>query len=204
MVRMGLPRAVLVLGVLGPVLAGCGGIGTFGESSGGSELGRLAIFGNPQNLPVERPADIEDVPNCPAVGVIEGAAAWRVGRGNSAAEVAHQASLTDVARECRFSPGQLSLKVGVEGRMIIGALGKPGTYTVPVKVQVKRTDQVVATRAAKVSVTVPAGQGSVTFAHVEDNIVLPLTKGSDPADEYDVYVGFEAGSAPVATRRRNR
>lgn len=196
-------RAALVAGLLAPVLAGCGGVGTFGES-GGSELGRLALFGNPQNLPAERPPEPEDVPNCPAVGVIEGAAAWRVGRANNPSEVAHQASLTDVARECRFSPGQLSLKVGVEGRMIIGAIGKPGTYAVPVKVQVKRADQVVATRTARVSVTVPAGQGSVAFAHVEDNIVVPVTKDRDPADEYDIYVGFEPGAAPASSRRRNR
>ncbi|HRK23881.1 MAG TPA: hypothetical protein PLQ11_02905 [Beijerinckiaceae bacterium] len=197
-------RAIALAGLL--ALGGCGGIGGFGETSpsSGPSLGSLALFGNPQNLPPERQPELEIEYTCPSVSVIEGAAAYRAGRGTASSDVSHQASLSDVARECRFAGTQFTLKVGVQGRMLIGAQGKAGSFTVPVKVLVKRGDTVVATRAGRVSVSVPAGEGSVAFTHVEDNIVLPITAGRDPSDEYDVYVGFEAGGAPTASRDRRR
>jgi len=185
------------------VLAGCGGIGTLGETAAsGAENTRLAIFGNPQAIPAaQAPEDQPDL-NCPSVGIMEGGASHRVGRPGSS-EVSHQASLVDVARECRFGPGQFTLKVGVQGRMLIGSLGKAGTFSVPVRIAVKRGDTVVATRVARVSATIPSGDTSVAFVHVEDNIVVPLGSG-DPADDYDVYIGFDSGGAGDPRRGKRR
>lgn len=193
--------------VLAAGVSGCG-FGVLSESSSpGSGLPSLnsqALFGNPQNLPAGKTPEQEDDLTCPEVTVIEGAAAHRVGRGPGSGDLAHQASLTDVARECRFAGTQMTLKVGIQGRMLIGALGKPGTFTVPVKVQVKKGDAVVANRNARVNVTVPAGEGGASFTYVEENIVLPLPPGRDPGDDYDVYVGFEAGGAAVDSKRNRR
>ncbi|MCA0425442.1 MAG: hypothetical protein LCH61_19390 [Proteobacteria bacterium] len=186
-------------------LAGCNAISPTLPSlggGGGSGLGSQALFGNPQNVPRANAPELEIDYNCPGVEVMEGAAAVRVGRAGSS-EVAHQASLTDVARECRFSGNQMVLKVGVQGRMLIGSIGKPGTYPVPVRVAVKQNDKVVANRVARVSVTIPAGESSVGFVHVEDNIILPILPGADPADTYDVFVGFD-GSGAAADPRRGR
>lgn len=195
-------RAVVLAGAAA-ALAGCGGIGAISEparSSGG--LASLAIFGNPQNIPAaEAPENLPDR-NCPAVSVMEGGAAHRVGRAGSN-EVSHQASLVDVARECRYGAGQLSMKIGIQGRMLIGALGKPGSYSVPVRVAIKRMDTVVATRVARVSATIPAGETSVAFVHVEDNVVVPLS-AADPAEEYDVFVGFDSGGAADPRKGRRR
>jgi hypothetical protein len=165
---------------------------------------RLALFGNPQNVPQERKGEEErqDL-NCPTVGVLDGGAAHRLGRPGAASEVAHQASLIDVARECRFSATSIDIKVGVYGRLLIGALGKPGTYSVPVRVAVKRRDAVVASRIARVSVTIPPNETSVAFTHIEENISLPLSE-RDPSDEYDVYVGFDEGGGPNDPRRGRR
>lgn len=201
-------RKVRMIGALAALvaLAGCNSGSSLmpGLSGGGGGLGTQALFGNPQNVPqASLPQDEVDL-NCPAVGVMEGAAAFRVGRAGTS-DVAHQASLNDVARECRFAGTQMSVKVGVQGRMLIGSLGKPGTYSVPVRVAVKKGDKVVASRLTRVSVSIPAGETSVGFSHVEDNIVVPLTPGNDPAEEFDIWVGFDAGGGaadPRAGRRR--
>lgn len=195
-------RAALLAGMAFS-LAGCGGVGAISEPVRSSPgLGSLAIFGNPQNIPkAESPEDQPDR-NCPAVSVMEGGAAHRVGRAGSN-EVSHQASLIDVARECRYGAGQLSMKIGIQGRMLIGSLGKAGSYSVPVRVAIKRNDTVVATRVARVSATIPAGETSVAFVHVEDNMVVPLS-ATDPADEYDVYVGFDSGGAADPRKGRRR
>ena len=198
-------RAVSVVAAL-LALAGCnaGGGSAPASSGGGGNLVSQALFGNPQNIPKASSPETEIDMSCPAVGVMEGAAAFRVGRGGSS-DVAHQASLTDVARECRYMGTQMSVKVGVQGRMLIGAAGKPGTYTVPVRVAIKKDEKVVASRFTRVSVTIPAGEGSVSFTHVEDNIIVPLTPRVDPGEEYEIYVGFDANGTtadPRSGRRR--
>ena len=175
-------------------LAGCGG----GSGGDGGSVG-AAIFGNPTNQPTAMPVGPQEDPNCPGVEVLEGTASLRVGRPGSS-DVAHQASLTDVARECVFQPGSVSLKVGVQGRMLIGTAGRPGSYTVPVRVVVKRGDSVVVSRIARISVAIPSGETSAAFAHVEDGIQVSRTPGMDPADEFSVLVGLDAGGGGRARR----
>lgn len=211
-----LPRRIAFAAVAALVLGGCqitdppsnppsgqGGSAQQGGASAPSSW-RLAIFGNPQNIPPEKAegGERQDF-NCPTVGVLEGGAAHRAGRPGGASEVSHQASLIDVARECKFSQTSLTLKVGVYGRVLIGAQGKPGTYTVPVRVAVKRGDAVVASRFARLPVTIPPNDSSIAFTHVEDNIVVPLSE-RDPSDEYDVYVGFDEGGGPADPRQGRR
>ncbi len=189
-------------------LAGCVGGSTSSPpaASSGPSTFSLAIFGNPNSIPPEKTAQEDKSYTCPTVDIIEGAAAFRLGRAGSATDVGHQASLIDVARECAFVGNTVTMKVGVQGRMLLGAQGKPGTYVVPVRVAVKRNDVVVASRFARVSVTIPTGESSVAFTHVEQNISLPIT-ANDPGDEYDIFVGFDAqGSTadPRSGRRKRR
>lgn len=195
--RAGRLPALLGVAVLSLGLAGCGG-GSGGD--GGSVS--TAIFGNPTNQPTAQPVGPqEDDPTCPSVEVLEGTASLRVGRAGSG-DVAHQASLNDVARECLFQPGSVSLKVGVQGRVLIGTAGRPGTYTVPVRVVVKRGESVVVSRIARISVSIPAGEASVPFAHVEEGISVSRTPGRDPADEFSVLVGLDSGGGGRSRARR--
>ena len=188
--------------VLAGALTGC--IGTMGESSGGgglSESLRTAVFGNPENRPTEFPTGPQREYTCPSVDIMEGAAAYRIASGTG---VAHQASLTDVARECVVTGNQVRMKIGVQGRMLLGANGKPGTYTVPVRIAIKRGNTVVVSRASRVAVTVPANEAGTTFTHVEENLMMPVSE-RDISDEYDVFVGFDAqggGADPRKGRRR--
>lgn len=176
-----------------------------GEPSGSGQPNswRLAFLGNTQAIPPEKSVESTDRNlNCPSVTVQEGGAAYRIGRPGSG-EIAHQASLAETARECRFSGSSLSLKVGLQGRMLIGAAGRPGTFSAPVRVQVKRGDAVVASRVARVSVTIPQNETSASFVHIEDNITLPVGV-NDPAEEYDIIVGFDQGGGQGEARRSRR
>ena len=171
-------------------LSGCGGGGETPQTSVGT-----AIFGNPQNIPTAQPVGPQPDYSCPTIDVNEGAAAYRVG----GAEVSWQASIIDVARECQFGAGQFVMRIGVEGRFLLGPGGRGGTFSAPLRITVKRGDKVVAQRAARVSASISPGTGSVGFAHVEEGIGLPLS--GDPGEEYEVFVGFEAAGAGRAGRR---
>jgi len=191
--------------LVGLGLTGC--IGTMGEGSGptggGGSLSdslRVAVFGNPENRPTEFPTGPQREYTCPSVEIMEGAAAYRTG---GAGGVAHQASLSDVARECVVSGTQVSMKIGVQGRMLLGASGKPGTYTVPVRIAIKRGDTVVVSRAARVAVSIPANEAGANFTHIEENLILPISE-RDVADEYDVFVGFDASGGAADPRKGRR
>jgi hypothetical protein len=201
----------LAAGAVALALAGCGG-GIPGLSGGntaspsgggGSSVANLLLYGGTTVPPDQTPKDEREL-GCPSVGVLEGAAAYRQGRvDGSASGVAYQASLVDFARECSFEGGQLALRVGVAGRLLIGAQGRPGTFQVPVRIVVKRRSEIVTQRFTRVAVTVPANETSAEFSHVDAGIVVPVT-ANDPGDEYDVYVGFDPTGQQARRQTRRR
>jgi hypothetical protein len=202
----------LLVAALAGALAGCGGgiPGLSGDPTpgpagggGGNPLSNLLLYGGTTVPPAQAPRE-ERQYTCPAIDVLEGTAAYRQGRADgSASAVTFQASLGRFARECAFSGSQVSIRVGVEGRLLIGAQGRPGTFSVPVRVVVKRRQEIVTQRFARVQVTVPASDTQADFTHVEENIVLPISQ-FDPGDEFDIYVGFDPTGQQARRQTRQR
>jgi hypothetical protein len=208
--------AISTVAALG--LAACGGgtTGIFGGSSQaptpveqqsgpGATLRNMFFYAGPTVPPSQQPNfnQDQDELTCPGLDILENKAAYRGGSpAQQASGVGFQASIANVARECVFQGGQLRLRVGVEGRLLLGQSGRPGTYSVPVRVVVKRRSDVVAQRFTRLSVTVPANDTQADFAHVEENVVVPITT-NDPGDEYDIYVGLDP-TAQQAVRQTRR
>ena len=93
-----------------------------------------------------------EVKDCPRVDVTEGGAALRTyagGRTGSPEALRSQLTISNVARECIGRPdGTIVVKVGVEGRALIGPAGAPGRFDAPIHVVVKRGERVFANRSA--------------------------------------------------------
>jgi hypothetical protein len=139
--------------------------------------------------------------------VREGAAAHRVYAGQqSNANVRYQFSMGEVARECRVAGSQLILKIGVEGRVLLGPAGSPGAFTVPVTIAVRdeASRQIVANRSYRVAANIAQGSSNTTFAVVSDEIAVPF-KSAAASEDYQIFVGFDGASSaagPQARRRR--
>lgn len=208
--------AVAVLAAL--ALSGCGGgsyVGSlFGSGSSSSApasqpvaSGQPPATGAPQSavLPVFNRGPTELV--CPVVDVREGAAAHRVyAGGQSNANVRYQFSMGDIARECRVQGNQIVLKIGVEGRVLLGPAGSPGSFTVPVSIAVRDEEsrKYVATRTYRVAASIAQGSANTEFTVVSDEIAIPF-KGLAANEDYIIYVGFDGASAATgnqAARRR--
>lgn len=183
--------AVAVLGL--SALAGCGAPG-----EGGSTLGNMMLFAGP-TVPPPASAQIEDV-YCPPVTVTEGGSAIQAysgGRVGDASGLRSQVAINQLARECVGRPdGSTIVKVGVEGRALLGVGGGAGRFDVPVHVIVKGSSTVIANRARRVSVAIPAGEAGANFAVVEEGIVVPAAD----ANSFEIQVGLGAG--PAQGRRR--
>lgn len=134
---------------------------------------------------------------CPELRVREGlelARTYEAGRQDDPAYVIWQASLGETARECLYDlQGNLTLRIGVSGRVVTGPKGGPGTFTVPLRIAVvKYKESVLHNQLYPVSLTVSGGSSAV-FREVYE-ITVP-SPGSDR--DYLIYVGYDEGGKRI-------
>ncbi|WP_131113167.1 hypothetical protein [Lichenihabitans psoromatis] len=191
------------------VLSGCGGTSGFEPktSDNGTMLGNLIAFNN-LNVGPAKPAAIEEKLECPNVEVLDGTASLRTyaGADQSNASVKYQYSLGDVVRECSHVGSNLVLKVGLEGRVLIGPAGTAGSFTAPIRIAIRneKTQQVILSKFYRIPVTVPGGQSQGDFSLVSDPIAVQFVS-AQAQEDYTVVVGFDekgAGAAPIAKKSR--
>jgi hypothetical protein len=197
------PRGGLVAAlVLGPLLAGCASpsmpsfSSLFGSSTAASDANASA-FVLPPNF------------ECPTVTVRSGASTLTSSSDQgeaTATNLRYQVTIGNTARECRGLAGNMvSVKVGIQGRVILGPQGVPGAVDVPIRYAVvfdgvpQRT---VTTRLERISVTVPPGETNVLFSHVVEGLEFPMPARTGDIDAYVVYLGFDPVGAQEMDRRK--
>jgi hypothetical protein len=166
-------------------------------------LRNFLLFGSANPPPAPIVVDDERQLSCPEIDVLPGTAALRVGTpGGSASQVSHQISLGQLARECNVTGNSLALRVGVEGRVLLGTLGRAGSYTVPIRIAVRRgRTTTVVSRFVRLPVAIPANETQAQFVHVEEGITLPVSS-VDPGEEYTILVGLDPQGQQAERRRR--
>lgn len=199
-VRAGLKMIGVV--VAGLSVSACVGAG----SDPGDSLGNLFAFNT--TSPPPAPAAVSEARVvCPYLDVLEGGAAHRVYAGaQESRNVRYQFSLGDVARQCRVENGQLLLKIGVEGKVLLGPAGAPSSFNVPVTIAVRneKNEQIVAERTYQVAASIPSGAAHTTFNVVSEDIAVPFT-GERADASYQIFVGLDgANSASNRARARRR
>ena len=134
--------------------------------------------------------------DCPTVDIRSGASTYAIGPPGAdptATTLRYQATLARTARECSVLAGTMTVKVGVQGRVILGPAGGPGQIEVPIRlalVQEGVEPKTIWTKAYRVPVTIPPGQANVPFVQIEEDISFPLPKPAE-LSAYVIYVGFD-------------
>jgi hypothetical protein len=147
-----------------------------------------------QDTPAGPPVDQPDV-NCPDVSIRAGASTYAVGmpgKDATGADLRYQASITKTARDCIRNGDTITARVGIQGRIIAGPAGAPGTVEVPLRVAVVQSgvgEKTIATKAYTTTVQMTE-DGSVPFTLVADDLVYPAPSGKE-ADSYIFYIGFD-------------
>lgn len=131
---------------------------------------------------------------CPPVDVRQGAATLTIPPGSTDAfNLRYQGTIAEMARECNVSSGVMRMKVGVQGRLLLGPAGGAGALEVPLRFAVVHEGpepKTIASKFYKVPVTIPEGRPNVPFLHVDEDISFPMPPGAD-ITMYVVYVGFD-------------
>jgi hypothetical protein len=194
----------LAAAALALALAGCGSTEVFKSSpldlfSSSSTASKDASAAGAAKNPAD---DIE----CPGVQVRNGAATLLIGskpgEGEPAAlDVRYQGSIIRTARECHVNAGVMTMKVGIEGRIITGPAGGPGTVDVPLRIAVVEegvNPKAVASKFGRETVALSGSIDRATFTHIVPDIVFPLPQPLGLIERYVVYVGFDPiGDQPV-------
>jgi len=133
--------------------------------------------------------------NCPPVGIRAGASTYAVAAPGKEAvgnDVRFQATITKTARECVKAGGDITARIGIQGRVIVGPAGAPTSVEVPLRVAVVQggvAEKVIATKAYRTNVEI-GEQDSVPFSLVVDDLVFPEPSAAD-IDKYIFYIGFD-------------
>jgi len=218
-------RAAVVASLALALLAsGCGGGSIFGgpsasaptatpasasapaPSSGGFLRGDIASFfeGSSDRAPQAVAGATPDV-ECPYIQIREGASTLTInGAGDNAAmSLKYQGTFVRAARQCAVVAGQMVMKVGVQGRLILGPQGTPGEVNVPLRIAVvdekPASSKTIVTKLIMIPVAVRSADDNPSFTHVEDNVTFPLPSSSE-LENYIVYIGFD----PIAAQPQAR
>lgn len=163
------------------------GVASSGTSAGVSSTpGVLTVGSGPNAVEYE----------CPKVTVRTGASTWQVQAREGG--LRYQGTIGQLARECSISGASMSVKVGIEGRVLVGEKGTAGALEVPIRIAVVQegpTPKTIATKFFVLPLEIPQGQPSSTFAVVEDQLTFPLVKPAE-VERYVIYVGYDPQGEP--------
>ena len=167
------------------------------------------LFGNssaPADAPAPQgtPAEVD----CPGVDVRQGASTLAITAPGEAGPMTtrYQVSIGQTARECAALGSVMTMKVGVEGRVLLGPAGGPGQVDIPLRMAVVQegpNPKTVISKFYKLAVAVGPGQTSVPFVHVEQDLTFPMPRPKD-FDAYVVYVGFDPQSLNAKPERKTK
>jgi hypothetical protein len=187
------------------VLSGCSAASTSTDSPAPPLTSRFNSLFSGSGSPVAQAAaggPTLDPEDCPTVDIRTGAGTYTVGGKppeTAATDVRYQLSLTQLARQCVVVGADLVMKVGVQGRIIVGAAGGPGQLDVPLRYAVVRegaAPRTITTKFKRLPADVQPGQANVVFSDVEESLSFPMPARAELAN-YMVYVGFdEIGDGP--------
>ena len=123
---------------------------------------------------------------------------------NEAMSLKYQGVFVRAARDCAVANGQMVMRVGVQGRIIVGPAGGAGQIDVPIRIAVVSAPitapKTVVTRLIRIPVTIGAADPSVDFTHIEEGLSFPMPSSS--ADPYLVYIGFDPFGAAAADQAK--
>jgi hypothetical protein len=191
----------LKIAILGAVALGMGCGALAQPASAQSLTDRFKnLFGGKSDRPVQDapatvpPIDQPDM-DCPPVSIRAGASTFAIaapGKQPTGNDLRYQATITRTARDCTRTGGDITARIGIQGRVIAGPAGAPETVEIPMRVAVVQggvSERTIATKAYRTTVTMTA-DGSSPFTLVADDLVYPVPPGAT-GDAYIFYIGFD-------------
>ena len=189
------------------VAVGLGVLATGASAQSISDRMNQWLFGTYSTPPSGSSPNTAAEVDCPGVDVRQGASTLAIsapGTETGPMTMRYQVSIAQTARECAALGGVMTMKVGIQGRVLLGPAGGPGQIDIPLRmavVQEGAAPKTIVTKFYRLAVAVPPGEVNVPFVHVEQDLTFPLPRGAE-LDAYVVYVGFDPASLNQKPERK--
>jgi hypothetical protein len=187
---------------LSALLAGCSSMDSFsmfGSSKSSTDASSASASAAPPAVDFE----------CPTIGIRQGAGTYALSAATAdqtaVMTTRYQVGIGQTARECRQVGTTVTMKIGVQGRVVLGPAGTPGELDVPLRFAVIKEGvepKTIMTKLQRIHVTIPSGDTNVAFTHVEEEVSFPMPKDAGDIDSYVVYIGFDPMGAKEFERKR--
>src|SRR5689334_2134123 len=147
--------------------------------------------------------------NCPSADIRQGASTLAIATKTQQAtgsDLRYQLSITQLARQCALEGPEVRMRVGVQGRVIVGPAGAPNQVEVPLRYAVVREGvepKTIVSKFRRIPVPLPSGTTNVTFTDIEENLRFPIPSPTE-LEAYVVYIGFDAaGERPQPAPKKS-
>jgi hypothetical protein len=175
---------------LAALLAGCsmGGLMGGGTTSNAELQNAIAT---PQSVAQAQTNALPVIATeCPPIKVRLGGEAmfyYGGGRTGDAQALQYQGVIDEATRNCVVSNGQITVNMGVSGRVLLGPAGRQTSVNAPIRFAVERDGQAIFSEKYTLPVAVTPPAQMAEFVKVVDNVTIPYLGG----ESITIWVGFD-------------
>lgn len=155
-----------------------------------SEDRLLAAAKTDPNGPSDIPTAAQGCPKFVAWPRDRNMTVYEPGKEGDGLAIKYRGEITKTARECQLIPGQVTVKYGFAGRVLLGPKGAKGPATLPALLYItdKKRNK-IKTEKVNVPITMSADQPIGYFSYVR-RISFPIPPGSRASD-FKLFVAFD-------------
>jgi hypothetical protein len=127
---------------------------------------------------------------CPPIKVrLGGEAMYYYGNGRVGDPKAlqYQGVIDETSRNCVVSNGQITVNIGVTGRVLLGPAGTQTSINAPIRFAVERDGQAIFSEKYTLAVAVTPPAQTTEFVKVVENVTIPYLGG----ESITIWVGFD-------------
>ena len=119
-----------------------------------------------------------------------------------------RARFVRAARECRVTGNMVNIRIGIEGRVILGPAGGPGQVSIPLRYRAGHRDaqhlRSRSGRSFRSSMSmIPPQTAHVNFTHIAEDLTVPIPPAAE-LENWVIYIGFDPTGAQLQQRRPAR
>ncbi|MEQ9638021.1 MAG: hypothetical protein RLW68_18320 [Devosia marina] len=178
------------LGGLAVLLAGC----SMGSMFGGGAASNADLQNAAATPEAVAQAQTSALPviatECPPIKVRRGGEAmyyYGSGRVGDAKALQYQGVIDETSRNCVVSNGQITVNMGVTGRVLLGPAGSQSSVNAPIRFAVERDGQAIFSEKYTLSVPLTPPSQTAEFVKVVENVTIPYLGG----ESITIWVGFD-------------
>lgn len=183
--RLGASAALAML------LAGCSMGSMFGGGGSASSANLQNATATPQAVAQAQTSALPVIATeCPPIKVrLGGEAMYYYGNGRvgDAKALQYQGVIDETSRNCVVSNGQITVNMGVTGRVLLGPAGTQTSVNAPIRFAVERDGQAIFSEKYTLPVAMTPPSQTSEFVKVVENVTIPYLGG----ENITIWVGFD-------------